>query len=203
MLKNLSRTLLGVGVCCSALVAAAFFSPALSSADVASPSPSTRASDPAAWPNSAASQESAQAVPPSAHGSVPISASDQARVQAVGYLLSTRIGAHVKVSRASGSEVWGKLFPDVTVGPETEVITSHDLLVIESTEAVPQSGYHQGPATQPVTVGRVSIVVDTTNGRVLERTFVPTGDMHTASALAGFPTVSDVTLVDVAPPPSI
>lgn len=129
-----------------------------------------------------------------------LTTADISKIQAVGYLLSTKAGTQVQVVRASGSDVWASLFPDVNIGPDTNVVESHDMLVVRATTDVPQSSRDQVPGSAPVTIAVVSLVIDATTGRVIETITAPAGVATPVDDISVLGQVSYVSLTNVAAP---
>jgi hypothetical protein len=92
---------------------------------------------------------------------------DVATVRSYGQMLSTDHGASVSVVRAPGAAVWNALFPRDWVGPDTDTIKTHDLLVVVSHGDVPQGLRRVRPGDKPVAIDAVRLVIDTTDGRLL------------------------------------
>jgi len=89
-------------------------------------------------------------------------------------MLSTRRGAHVQAFKAPGRVVWARFNPDVH-DIDTDEYLAHDLIVVRSTDHVPDSFGRSGgvpgpsPASTPVAVTvAVSLILDASTGRVVE-----------------------------------
>lgn len=131
--------------------------------------------------------------------SMPLRSSDIAKIQAAGYLLATKAQTRVQAIRAKGSDVWAEYFPDVTVGPDTDTIKSHDLIVVRSTSNVPQNLRHYSPGTSDTPTAMVSLVIDSVTGQIVETTTAPANNISTEdNSIFGPP--QDVTLSSVTPP---
>jgi hypothetical protein len=136
--------------------------------------------------------------PPPAPAALGLRSADVAKVRAAAYLLSTRPGARVSAVRARGSAVWARFFPEVT-GPDVDAVRSHDLLVVRSTDSVPQDLRRTRAGDPYVATAVVSVVIDATTGRVVEITTAP-ADRLGADDNAVFGAPAPVILTDVAPP---
>ncbi|HET7741146.1 MAG TPA: hypothetical protein VFL67_10895 [Mycobacterium sp.] len=85
-------------------------------------------------------------------------------------MLSTTDGASVSVVKAPGTSVWRTLFPNDSLGPDTETIESHDLLVVLSNDSVPQGLRRTRPGDEPLVIDTVQLVIDSTDGKLIATT---------------------------------
>lgn len=115
--------------------------------------------------------------------------SDVALIRSDRQWLSTSADASVEAVRAPGTRVFDVVMPGVSLGSDTAALRSHPLLVVRSVTDVPQGLRRSLPGTTPPPVGVVVLVIDTTNGRIIETS---TGE-HPAQlpgpSLLGVPTV--------------
>jgi hypothetical protein len=100
------------------------------------------------------------------------------------------------VVKAKGVDVWSKFFPGATIGPDTDMVKSHDLIVVRSTTDVPQDSRHVAPGSTPLHIVAVTLVIDSTNGFVIEVTTATAADPF-ADDNSVFGPVSDVPLANV------
>jgi hypothetical protein len=106
-------------------------------------------------------------------GSMPVTAADIAEVQAVGWMLTTRAGARVQVVHVPGEAVLSTYLAEVR-SVDTDGYKSHDMLVVRSTDKPAQIGGRR-PRDPNVPNSVVSLVIDATNGRVLNTGLAPAG----------------------------
>lgn len=140
-------------------------------------------------------RHSSAAPPPTGVTVSALSSQDIATVQSFGPMLSNSHGVSVSVVKAPGATVWSDYFPTDSVGPETETIKGHDLLVVVSQVDVPQGLRHTRPGDTPVVISTVRLVIDATDGRLIATT-TSTADQspQVQSALTQLATASTVTV---------
>jgi hypothetical protein len=112
-------------------------------------------------------------------------------------MLSTRPHAHVQAFKAPGRVVWARFNPDVH-NIDTDEYLAHDLIVVRSTDDVPDL-FGGGPvetssgAAHRAKDVAVSLILDASNGRVVETSGEGPGAVRRLDpALLGTPT--EVTL---------
>ena len=109
----------------------------------------------------------------SAIGAQSLTQEDVDLVRSFGAYLSTKSGAHVAAIRVPGSEVWAKYFPGLWVGPETETLKTHEMIVVRAVGSVPQNLRRDPPGTTPTLTAMVSLIIDETDGRLVTTTTAP------------------------------
>jgi hypothetical protein len=140
-----------------------------------------------------ASQGTVQAATPN-----PLSSADVAKVQKIGFLLSTQPGTKVKAAKGRGRDVWVKFNPDVK-NIDTDSVLDRELIVVRSAANVPQGLDDPMPGTTTPKMVAVSVILDATDGRVLEISGEAAGARGTRDP-ADLGAMADVVLNDVTPP---
>ena len=118
------------------------------------------------------------------------------RIQSVGYLLSTRLGATVHAVRISGGTARQEYLPGVTVNGD---IGNDDLIVVVSTDSVPQTGRSYAPGETPTPVAMVRLVLDARDGRVVATTYIPESALKQQN-LRDFGPTSKLLLTNISAP---